>query len=411
MPPTRPEKKKTGDTKVIALVGIGHFFSHFFQLVLPPLFPVLRGNFDVSYAELGLVMTLFYAASGLAQTPSGFLVDRFGAHRVLVGGFLLLAGSVALGSLVTSFWLFAPLMILAGLGNSVFHPADYAILTHAVTPRRMALAYSIHTLGGVLGWAAAPAVLLFLAASLSWTFALGAVGAFGLVVALVLAASRQTLDVTPRQAAPTPREDGARQGPGGVLITVPILTCFAYFALLSVSLTGVQTFLPTALPELHAVDLATASLMLTGYMIANGAGTLAGGIVAGRTDRHETMVALGLAGAAAMLLAVGHVPMGAVALFATIGLAGFLAGATTPARDMLVRSSAPAGATGKVFGFVYSGLDLGACLAPLVLGLLLDGGRPAAAMTLIAASLGATILSALLVRKAAPRAPAAATPA
>lgn len=395
--PLQKSDNSSRSTKVIALVGGGHFFSHFYHLTLPPLFPVLREHFDVSYTELGLVMTMFFAASGLAQTPAGFLVDRFGAYKVLVTGLLLLAGSMILAGQITSFWLFVPLMIMAGLGNSVFHPADYAILTHAVEPKRMALAYSIHTIGGVLGWAAAPAVLLFLASALSWPTAISLVGSFGLTVGLILMASKRTLDVTPRHAG-TGTKAGAEKG--RVLITAPILACFTYFALLSISLTGLQTFMPTALPKLHGIDLTTASLMLTGYMIANAAGTLVGGIAAGRTHRHEFMVAAGLAGAALTVLAVGHVAMSAGVLLVAIAIAGFLSGSTTPARDMLVRSAAPAGATGRVFGFVYSGLDLGACLAPLVLGVLLDNGHPAVAMTVIAASLFTTIFSAFLIGKA-----------
>lgn len=395
------------DTKVIALVGVAHFFSHFFQLVLPPLFPVLKTAFGVGYTELGLMMTLFFCASGLAQTPAGFMVDRFGAHRVLYAGLLLLSASIALIGFVPSFWMILPLLVLAGIGNSVFHPADYALMTHKVTPARMARAYSVHTLTGVIGWAAAPVVMLGMSSHMAWESALVLLGLVGIATGLVVAANGRVLEMPVRPPARPAGRGAAGQGAPAsasarVLTSAPILMCFAYFLLLSVSLTGLQTFLPTTLPKLHGVDVATAGLMLTAYLVANAVGTLAGGVLADRTDSHERIVALGLAGAAALILAIGHVAMADPALFGMIALAGFLSGTTTPSRDMLVRSAAPREATGKVFGFVYSGLDLGASTAPLVLGLLLDGGHPAMVMTVIAGSLAATILSALILKKRSP---------
>jgi MFS transporter, FSR family, fosmidomycin resistance protein len=393
------------DAKVIALVGGAHFFSHFFQLVLPPLFPVLKVAFGVGYTELGLMMTLFYGASGLAQTPAGFMVDRFGAHKVLYAGILLLSASIALIGVVPSFWVVLPLLVLAGIGNSVFHPADYAIMTHKITPARMARAYSVHTLTGVIGWAAAPVVMLGMSSHMAWESALILLGLVGIAMGLVVAANGRVLEMPARPPArPAGREATGQGVPASVrvLTSAPILMCFTYFALLSVSLTGLQTFLPTTLPKLHGVDVATAGLMLTAYLVANATGTLAGGVLADRTDSHERIVAFGLAGAAALILAIGHVAMADPALFGMIALAGFLSGTTTPSRDMLVRSAAPREATGKVFGFVYSGLDLGASTAPLVLGLLLDGGRPAMVMTVVAGSLAATILSALVLKKRSP---------
>lgn len=401
------------DASVIGLVAGAHFFSHFFQLVLPPLFPVLKTAFGVGYTELGLMMTLFFSASGLSQTPAGFMVDRFGAHKVLAGGLLLLSGSIALIGVLPSFWMVLPLLVLAGIGNSVFHPADYAIMTHKISARRMARAYSVHTLTGVIGWAAAPVVMLTLSSYMAWETALVLLGMVGLAMGLVVAMNGRTLELPARHPAQAAgREAGGQGGVGQVasvrlLTSAPILMCFTYFALLSVSLTGLQTFLPTTLPQLHGVDIGTASLMLTAYLVANAAGTLFGGVLADRTANHERIVACGLAGAAVLILAIGHVAMADPTLFGAIGLAGFLSGMTTPSRDMLVRSAAPGGATGKVFGFVYSGLDLGASTAPLVLGLLLDGGHPAMAMTVVSASLAVTILSALILKKRSP-APAAA---
>lgn len=388
------------DAGIIGLVGTAHFSSHFFQLALPPLFPVLKEAFGVGYTELGLMMTLFYAASGVSQTVAGFVVDRIGAHKVLSAGILLLAGSIAMFGLVPSFWLALPLVALAGIGNSVFHPADCAILTHAVAPARMGRAYGIHTLGGTLGWAAAPVTILALSAAFGWRGALTTVGLAGILVGAMIAMQKRTLDVAPRQAD---REERAGSGNSiRLLVSPPVFGCFAYFALLAVSLTGLQTFLPAALPKLQAIDLATASLALTFYLVANAGGTLAGGVLADRTHGHERIIAFGLAGAATMILLVAHSAMDTILIFAALSLAGFFSGATTPSRDMLVRAATPRGSAGKVFGFVYSGLDLGACLAPLIIGVLLDGGQPKAAMNTIAASLALTIATAFLLRNRTP---------
>ncbi len=191
------------DVKIISLVSTAHGFSHFFQLVLPPLFPFMTDAFGIGFGEAGVLMLLFYATSGLAQTPSGFLVDRFGARNVLLGGLTLGATSIGLVGLAPSFWAVMPLAVLAGLGNSVFHPADYSILTHTVSHPRMARAYGVHTLAGNIGWTAAPVTVLTLSHFLGWRGALLAVGCLGIAVVLLLASqSGILLDERHRRAAP-----------------------------------------------------------------------------------------------------------------------------------------------------------------------------------------------------------------
>ena len=174
--PTAPSSLRR-DVHVIGLIAVAHFFSHFFQLTLPPLFPLLKTVFGVPYVALGLAMSVFYGASGIGQTLSGFLVDRIGAARVLLGGMALFASSVALAGLVPSYWMLLPVALLAGLGNSVFHPADYSILNASVDPRRIGRGYSVHSISGNLGWAVAPTVVVGLTASSGWRAALVTVGA------------------------------------------------------------------------------------------------------------------------------------------------------------------------------------------------------------------------------------------
>ena len=402
------------DVKVIALVATAHGCSHFYQLVLPPLFPFITASLGIGFEEAGLLIACFYTASGLAQTPSGFLVDRFGARPVLLGGLGLAATSVTLMSLMPSFWVAIPLVVLAGLGNSVFHPADYSILSHTVSKSRMARAYGVHTLSGNIGWAAAPVSMLSLAGFLGWRGALAVAGISGLAILLFLATQSGVLasERIPGNTAPA----SVKTPSASTLATLaspPILLCFAYFVLLSVSLTGNQTFMPAALNQLYGTSLGTAGAALSAYLLAGSLGILAGGVAADRSRRHEGIVAAGLLVAAAIMLLVGFVRLPDPALLVAVALAGFASGSTTPSRDMLVRAATPAGATGKVFGFVYSGLDLGAAVTPPVLGLFLDRGEPRMVFVLAAAALALTIGTALRLGKSrASRAPRVeATPA
>lgn len=390
------------DVEVIGLVGGAHFFSHFFQLSLAPLFPLIRLDLDVGYAALGLAITVFYATSGVCQTPAGFLVDRIGARRVLVGGLTLLALAVGLVSLVPGYWALLPLAALAGVGNSVFHPADYAILNAGVSGRRLGQAYGVHSIGGTLGWAAAPALVLPLAALWGWRRALLVAAGLGLGAAAVLAWRRARL--VDRAGLPSGAERPRGELPGVELFLEPaIVASFAYFALTAFAFVGVQTFMTSALVALYGAPLATATGALTAFLVATAAGVLAGGRLADRTSRHDRVATAGVSTGAALMLLVGsgelHLPL----VVAAIAAAGFAVGLTSPSRDMLVRAATPRGAAGRVFGFVYSGLDLGSSTGPLLFGWLLDRGEPRAVFAGVATGF---LLCALAVRvrvRAAPR--------
>lgn len=395
------------DAKVIGLIGAAHFSSHFFHLVLPPLFPLLRDGLDVSYAELGLLMTLFFAASGLAQTPAGFLVDRHGAEKVLIGGVTLLAGSIGLMSLAPTYLLMLPLAVAAGLGNSVFHPADYAILSHRVSSARMARAFSVHTIGGTLGWALAPAFVVLIAGLAGWRTAVAAAAAVGLGVALLLLRHRD--EIVYRAARSDPSAGGRLPGSLTRLrlfLTAPIVGCFAFFCLLALSLMAMQSFLPLALNKVHGVPLLVATSTITAFMLGSVVGTMAGGVLADLRGGHTGIIGAGLILGGAIMLALGYVPLPGPALLGAVALAGFWLGLITPSRDMLVRAAAPPGASGKVFGFVYSGLDLGSTTAPLLVGLLMDAGQPRAVFWIIALASMLSVVTVLAVRT--PSRPAAA---
>lgn len=391
------------DLRIISVVGIAHGGSHFFHLVLPPLFPLLKTAFGVSFTELGVLMSVFFAASGLLQTPAGFLVDRIGAARVLAAGLLLLGLGGVLASLAPSFALLLPAAILMGLGNSVFHPADYAILGHHVAPSRMARAFSVHTVGGTLGWAIAPVFVAAVAALASWRVALLLSGLIGLLLAAMVLAHRDILE-TPAHHRSSAATGSEPMRPLQLFTSAPILLCFAFFALQATSFIALQGFMPLSLHQLYGLDMVIATATVTAFMIGSAAGTMVGGVLADRSGRHQGIIFGGLALAALLFLLIGRVELPASLILAVVALAGGLAGLTTPSRDMLVRAAAPAGASGKVFGFVYSGLDLGATLTPALIGSLLDAGHPGALFVLVPVVMLLSILTAttIPIRPAAP---------
>jgi FSR family fosmidomycin resistance protein-like MFS transporter len=386
------------DMQVMALIGLAHGISHFFQLVLPSLFPLLKDDFQVSYTQLGAVMTVFYVTSGLLQTPAGFLVDRIGARNVLLGGLGLYCAGILLYGLAPSFWMLFPIALLAGAGNSVFHPADYSILNASVNQTRLGRAYGSHTLGGNLGWALAPPLMAGAALLLGWrgALALAAVIGFATLALLLLGRERLAEDVNSKSRAQSAGGDKASLAP---MLSLPVLVCFGYFLLLAIGLVAIQNFLPTTLDALHGTPLSLATIALTSFLLGASAGVMLGGIVADRGIPPGKIVVFGLLSAAALLLLVARFDLPALPMVAAIAAAGFLQGSTTPSRDLIVRAAAPKGASGRVFGFVYSGLDAGSALAPLAVGLLLDHGAPQHVLVLSAATFALTTLTVYGIRR------------
>ena len=180
------------DVRVISLIGIAHGTSHFYQLAFVTMLLIVREKAGLSFTDIGLMGGIFYGVSGVTQTAAGFAVDRFGARPILAGGLLTIGLSLAVVSFAHSFWAFAAIAVIAGAGNSVFHPADFALLNASVQHGRLGRAYSIHGLGGSLGWAAAP-VMYFLNALFGWVGAavLGALP--GLVLSVLVFAHRRDL--------------------------------------------------------------------------------------------------------------------------------------------------------------------------------------------------------------------------
>ena len=385
----------THDLKAMGLIGLAHSCSHYYQLVLPALFPFLIDEFQVSYTELGFLMTLFFISSGLGQPVAGFMVDRFGARNLLFGGLALCCLGIAVAAMAPSFWLLVPAIILTALGNCVFHPVDFTILNANVSDHRLGRAYSVHTLGGNLGWAAAPVSMLTVASFVGWRAALLVACGFGLLALVLLVLNRHELGEE-RTAAPAPGAATPRLGLAP-LLSAPVLLCFAYFVLLAAALIAVQNFLPPMLDALRQTPLAIAGMALTGFLLGASVGVLMGGVVADRWRSHGLIIAAGLASSGVMFILVSELPLSTFALIAVISAAGLLQGVTTPSRDLLVRSATSTGASGRVFGFVYSGLDLGSAMAPATVGLLLDGGQPRLVFWLVATMLFLAIFTAVSI--------------
>lgn len=369
--------QKSG-TRIIALVSAGHFFSHFYVLVLPPLFPLLKDELGVSYAALGMLMTVASLATGIGQTPVGFLVDRIGARWILLGGLVLHSLSVAAIGLASNYWAIFILFIVSGLANTVYHPADYAILNARVPRERLGRAFSIHTFSGNIAWAAAPAVMIGLTLLWDWRTALVVVGFVGVIVALFLWAARSELSTDDEDIPSGAVASDSPTALSGMrlLLSPPILMAFLFFMFIAMGTGAIRVFSVAALVAIYDTPLAAANGVLTGFAIGASTGILAGGLVADRLGRPELVATLGFLAGAVLLGLAGTVSLPIAGMVAVLTAAGFVTGMVQPSRDMLVRSVTPPGSMGKVFAFVSTGLAVGGMLMPVVFGWIMDHADP-----------------------------------
>ena len=386
------------DATVISLVGFAHGTSHFFHFVMPPLFPWLMRDFGLTFTQAGATMTVFFVVSGIGQALAGFVVDRLGALRVLCGGVALLAaGGLALAA-ARSFPMLLGAAAIAGVGNCVFHPADFTILNRRVSTHRLGHAFSVHGLTGSLGWAIAPVFVTALAQAFGWrTAAVGAAGV-GLASLVFLLANRRLLDDAEIHAPEAPRHKGGSFAFLGVGV---VWMCFAFFLVAVMAFGGLQNFGPPVLQRTYGVTIALATSGLTAYLLGSAAGVATGGFFASRGEHQDRLVAVALAWAAvcSVGLASGDAPQWS--LVALMGMMGFGVGFSGPSRDILVRRAATStfgsGAYGRIYGFVYSGIDSGLAIAPLVFGLFMDAGRYAAVLWGVATLQCLAIVAALAV--------------
>ena len=396
------------DSQLIGLVGLAHAISHFSQLVLAPLFPWLKDEFNVGLVELGAVLTAFFVVSCIVQAASGFVVDKLGPRPVLFVGLGLL-GVAAFGyALAQSYWMLLASAMVAGVGNGVFHPVDYTLFNRKVAPTRLGHAYSVHGITGSLGWALAPAFVVPIAMAFSWRIALASAGVLALAVLLVLWCYRRvlSLDAATVQAA-MGQGGGAADSVNGPVagqfdfLRIPsVWMCFGFFFFYAMVLSVVQTFAPVAAGQLHAVPVALVGICLAIYMVASAGGMAVGGFLASDPSRCERIVGIGFGLAAMLALVLAFAEFPPVLVPVIFGAMGFVSGTAGPSRDLLVKRSTPANATGRVYGVVYAGLDIGQATAPLIFGALMDRGQFRSVILGLALVQGVLIASAFNVRRA-----------
>lgn len=367
-------------------------------MLLPPLFPLFVRDFGVSYAQLGLVVTLFFVISGIGQAIAGFLVDRVGARPVLFAALGCFALAAVVGALAQGLDGLMLAAAIAGLGNSPFHPVDFTILNRRVSQRRLGHAFSVHGISGNLGWALAPAFHhVMTQATGSWRWSLLGCAVWALLVLALLAWQRDSIDDRSGVAPSHPAEAAAAESAFAFLRLPSVWLCFSFFFFSTAALSAIQSFAAPALSQLYGLPPASTLFVVSGYMIAGVVGMILGGFLAARAERLERLIGLCLAGSALTLLLVGSGWLPGSLALALTAIAGLGTGLAGPSRDMLIRQAAPPGATGRVYGTVYSGLDVGFALAAPLFGAILDHGQPAGVFQGAALALGLGVLSASLV--------------
>ena len=372
------------EVRAVGLISAAHFLSHFYQLALPPLFLAIRADLGVSFLALGSTVAAYNITTAVLQTPIGLLVDRIGARGVLIAGLAVNAGAVAAAGLAESYWAIMAAMIVAGAGNAVFHPADFSLLSSSVDDRRLGRAFSVHSLAGSLGFAAAPVFVLFLAGLWDWRTALIAAGAAGLGLAAILAALSSSIGGDRRRGKERARVSWT------VLLDRTILSFFGFYALSAAAGAGISGFSVVAFIAIYGVSPELAGGVLTAFYLLTGLGVAAGGFIADRALRPDAVLGICYAAAAAALIAVATGALAFWLVAAAFGLAGVFRGIVNPSRDVLLKRLTPSGAIGAVFGFVTAGFNVGLGTAPLLYGWMMDLGRPDAVFWIAA---GFTVLT------------------
>lgn len=387
----------SSDAKVMGLVGLAHASSHFSHLLLPLLFPILIRDFGWSYSELGLLSTLFFVVSGVGQASAGFVVDRFGARPVLFASMVLFTLACLLASVAQGYAALMGVAVLAGLGNAPFHPVDFTILNQRVSAPRLGYAFSAHGLSGNLGWAVAPVFFTGLGTLWGWREAFVAAAVMYAALLLLLWVYRDDLH-TDASARPQAGQV-ATQDLNFVRLPV-VWWCFAFFLLSTVTLAVVQNFSVPILKALHGVSLEVASMTLTAYMLCGALGMLAGGFVAARWPRlSDRVVAICMTCAALLMAVCASGFFGQTGTLWVLAATGFAVGVGGPSRDLMIKKATPKGATGRVYGLVYSGLDVGFALSPIFFGALMDHGHYQATLLGAALVLLLSVVAALGVGK------------
>ena len=389
------------DVALIALIGFVHAVSHFFHLVIPVLFPWLMPAFGLSYTQAGALMTIFFVISGLGQALAGMVVDRIGAKPVLFCGVLCLAVSGVLLALAQNYAMLMLAAAVAGAGNCVFHPVDFTILNRRVSKARLGHAFSVHGLSGNLGWAAAPLLMTAVASYADWRAAAYAAALLALISLSLIFVLRGALDDIPGLSGGEKAENkGTPVSTLSILCLPAVFFSFVFFFLITGAFGALQNFSAAALKAMYGLSLATSVSCLSAYLLGGSGGIAVGGFLANRRSEDRILATCLTFGAAISLLLAAGVVDGWLVL-PLMAVMGFGMGIAGPSRDLLVRKAATQGlghaSYGRVYGFVYSGLDLGVATAPLIFGPIMDAGQFSALWVGIALFQCFAVISALYV--------------
>lgn len=387
------------DAKVISIVAIAHFVSHVYIMLLPPIMLLVKDHFRVDYTDIALAITAYNVMSALLQTPAGFLVDRIGARIMLTLGLILSGVAICISALLPGYWAFLIGYALLGVANTVYHPADYSILSATIDGKRIGKAFSIHTFAGYLGSGVTPAMVIAAVAIWGWNggFLCAAVLSFAAAILLMLTGS--VLPRVPRKSTATAAKTDESKVGWDLLMSPPILRNLLFFFCLAMANGGIQTFAVVSLGALHGTPASIANVGLSGFLLFSAMGVLVGGIIADRTPHHERVAAVGFACTSTMAALLGWVEMPAAMLILVMSAGGLLNGIIQPSRDMMVRAVTPPGSFGKVFGFVTTGFNLGGMVAPLTFAWLMDHGQPRLIYVIVIVFILLALLTAMTRRK------------
>ena len=380
-----------------------------YWLVIPPMFPILKQVFSLNNTEAGLIITVFATATTIAQTPVGFLVDRVGARAVLISGLAIEGAAIGAFGLVDAYWHMLPLAFIAGLGHTVFHPADYAILSARVSESLMGRAFSLHSASGYIGFALAPIYMVWVAELWGWRTSFLSIGAIGIIGALVLSSQSQMLSgMVKKTTGKSKVSSGAKSAKAPdsmsltdgikLLLSLPIMMCFLYFVLHQMGGGGLRSFLVVALGDLHGTPALSAATALSAFTVGSVGGILSGGYVADKFGPRITTAFATLVPAAVLIALLGSFDIRGTLLISILALSGFLIGLLIPSRDLLLRSVTPPGSMGKVMGFASTGSNLGGALIPVVIGYAMDAAGPEWLFWISAIFVGAAFLTFVTAR-------------
>ena len=377
--------RRASDVRVIGLISLAHGSSHFFHLVLPPMFPWLKDAFALSYAELGLLMSIFFVVSCVVQASSGFLVDRIGARPVLFAGVGLLALAALTYSQSNGYLMLIMGAVIAGCGNGIFHPVDYTLINHKISPPNLPYAYSMHGVTGYLGWAAAPAFMVGIAQFSDWRIAFLSAALLEAIILVILWVNKNQLLDNVKERHESSHASAQAANPGGApesafaFLKLPaVWLCWMFFFFSMASTSSLQSFAPSALFSIYELSLTTGSYYITLLALGSAGGVLFGGYLAAKLQAPERIVSTCLSVTVVMclLLATGFISLELIPII--FFALGFGYGVVAPSRDLLVKKATPQGVAGRVYGIVYSGIDLGAAVGPFIFGLFMDAGLPKA---------------------------------